>query len=151
MEARDWDARYGAADPVWGTEPNRFVAQELGPMAPGRVLDVGCGEGRNALWLAARGWHAAGVDFSAVAVERGRQLARQAGVEAVLEVRDVVRDGLPAGPFDAVVLAYLQLPAPERRVVVRAAADVLAPGGTLLVVAHDRRNLAEGTGGPRDP
>jgi SAM-dependent methyltransferase len=151
VDAADWDERYSGRELVWGAEPNRFVAAELEGQAPGRVLDVACGEGRNALWLAARGWQATGVDFSAAAVARGRRLAAQAGAALDLQVGDVVRDPLPAGPFDAVVVAYLQLPAEQRATVLRKAFAVTAPGGLLIVVAHDSSNLEHGHGGPQDP
>jgi SAM-dependent methyltransferase len=153
MDSDAWDRRYAGADLVWGVGPNRIVEAELGGLAPGSAVDVGCGEGRNALWLATRGWRATGLDFSPVAIERGRRLAAEAGVSdrATFEVCDVVGGDWPPGPFDAVVLAYLQLPAAQRRIVLRKAAEVLAPDGVLLVVAHDASNIAEGTGGPQDP
>lgn len=152
-DAAAWDARYAASELVWGTEPNRFVAEELAGLPPGRALDVACGEGRNALWLAARGWHAVGVDFSSTGIERARRLAVRAGVAEQVElvVGDAVSGPLPEGPFDAVVVAYLHLPAEQRRSALRLAARALAPGGTLLVVAHDSANLTEGVGGPQDP
>ncbi|MBX6389760.1 MAG: class I SAM-dependent methyltransferase [Frankia sp.] len=152
MDAREWDARYSGSELVWGLAPNRFVAAELADLPPGRALDLACGEGRNAIWLASRGWTAVGVDFSTAAIERARRLAADARVSerVTFTVGDVVRgDGLGAG-FDAVVVAYLQLGASARRVALRRAAEALAPGGTLLVVAHDARNLTEGVGGPKD-
>ncbi len=153
MDAAAWDARYAGSELVWGSEPNRFVAAELDTLPPGRALDVACGEGRNAIWLASRGWDATGVDFSAAAIERARRLAADAGVTDRTEfvVGDVVTGALPSGPFDVVVVAYLQLPAAERSAALRHAAQALAPGGTLLVVAHDTTNLTEGVGGPQDP
>jgi SAM-dependent methyltransferase len=156
MDAKDWDARYSGRGLVWGLEPNRFVAAELADLPAGRALDLACGEGRNALWLASRGWQATGLDFSAAAVDRARTLAEEAGVtdRARFVVADVIADdgaGLPpAGTFDAVIVAYLQLPALARRIALRRAAGCLAPGGTLLVVAHDVLNLTDGIGGPRD-
>ena len=82
MDRAAWDARYSEKDLVWGAEPNRFVETELGGREPGgRALDLACGEGRNSIWLAKRGWEVTAVDFSVVAVERGRKLAAQQGVE----------------------------------------------------------------------
>ena len=153
MDASAWDERYAASDLVWGAGPNRFVSAELEGLPPGRALDVACGEGRNAIWLATHGWRAVGADFSAAAIERARRLADEAGVadRAEFVVVDVVSDPLPGGPYDVVVVAYLQLPAEQRRPVFRHAAQALAPGGTLLVVGHDTSNLTEGVGGPQDP
>lgn len=153
MDAGSWDERYAASELVWGADPNRFVAAELRGVPAGRALDVACGEGRNAIWLATRGWQVVGVDFSAVAIERARRLAEQAGVATSSEFRvgDVTAGELPAGPFDAVLLAYLQLPADSRRRALAAAAQRLGEGGRLVVVGHDSANLAEGYGGPQDP
>jgi SAM-dependent methyltransferase len=152
MDAAAWDARYAGSELVWGTDPNRFVAAELEGLPPGRVLDIACGEGRNAIWLATRGWHATGVDFSSAAIARARQLAADAGVEGRSEfvVGDAVAGPLPAGSFDAVVVAYLQLPAEQRRAALRHAAEALATDGVLVVVAHDSTNLTDGFGGPQD-
>jgi SAM-dependent methyltransferase len=153
VDATDWDFRYSRRDLVWGAEPNCWVAAECAAMPPGRALDLACGEGRNAIWLAGLGWRVTGVDFSAVALRRAADLAAQA--EPCGEVTWVHADLLDYRPelaaFDLVVVAYLQLPPEQRRRVVGVAADGLASGGTLLVVAHDSANVAEGVGGPQDP
>jgi SAM-dependent methyltransferase len=148
MDASAWDERYRAHDLVWGVEPNRWVAQELATGKPGTALDLACGEGRNALWLAGLGWDVTAVDFSPVAIAKARTLA--AGRRPV---EWVVADALtyqPPEPVDLALLCYLQLPEPQRRAAVRAAAEALKPGGSLLVVAHDSANLTNGTGGPQD-
>ena len=75
MDASEWDRRYAAADLVWSAGPNAVVAREADDLPPGRALDLASGEGRNAIWLAERGWRVTAVDFSAVATERTRQLA----------------------------------------------------------------------------
>lgn len=152
MDSDAWNARYAAApDLVWTGEPNRFVVQELAGLSPGRALDLAAGEGRNAVWLATRGWHVTAIDFSHVAVDRGRHLARARGVAVSWVVGDVRDQIAPPGRFDAVLVAYLHLPAADRAGVLANAAAALAAGGTLLVVGHDRANLAGGIGGPHDP
>ena len=152
MDAAGWDERYRAADLVWGAPPNRWVEQEAGGLRPGNALDLGCGEGRNAVWLAARGWRVTAVDFSAVAVAKGRAIEEQELARASIGwvVADATSFAAPE-PVDLALLCYLQLAAGERRAAVRAAARALAPGGVLLVIAHDARNLTDGTGGPQDP
>ena len=147
MDAGAWDERYAAAEQVWSVGPNQFVAQELAELQPGVAIDLACGEGRNAVWLADRGWHVTGIDFSEVAVEKARRTAGEREVTWV--VGDALTVELPEA--DLAVLAYLQLPADQRRTAVRRAFAALRPGGTLLVVAHDSTNLTDGTGGPQDP
>ena len=146
MDAHAWDERYAAAEQVWSATPNQFVEAALTDLPPGDALDLACGEGRNAIWLARRGWRVTASDFSAVAVDRARRLAGD--VEIDWRVGDAVVDELPE--VDLVVLAYLHLPADQRRSVVRRAWSVVRPGGTFFLVAHDATNLTEGTGGPQD-
>jgi SAM-dependent methyltransferase len=148
VDAQDWDERYAASELVWSAEPNQFVAAELADLTPGRALDLAAGEGRNAIWLARHGWQVTAVDFSQVALDKGRRLAGDTRVRWVCA--DATTWAEPSA-YDLVLLAYLQLPAEQRRAAVRAAYDALVVGGTLLLVAHDSSNLTEGTGGPQDP
>jgi len=150
MDRADWDARYGASDLVWGTGPNRFVVEQVEHLAPGRALDVACGEGRNAIWLATLGWQVNAVDWSSVAVDRARRLATERGVAVSWGVEDVLAWEPPPSSFDLVCLAYLQLQTSELERVLATGAGALAPGGLLLDVAHDRSNLDGGHGGPQD-
>jgi SAM-dependent methyltransferase len=155
MDSAQWDARYAATDLVWTATPNRWVEAELSDLPPGRALDLACGEGRNALWLAGRGWRVTAVDFSGVALAKGRRAAQATGDGRAERIDWIEADLLgyqpEPGSYDAVVIAYLQLPADERRVVIRRAATALADSGVALVVAHDTANLAGGVGGPPDP
>ena len=152
MDADAWDQRYAAADLVWSAEPNQVVAAECAELPPGRAVDLAAGEGRNALWLAGRGWTVTAVDFSQVALDKGRRLAEAStGAGSVDWVRADATSWRPEEPVDLVVIAYLQVTAEVRRAAVRGAYASLRPGGTLLLVAHDSTNLAEGTGGPQDP
>jgi len=151
MDRHDWDERYAGDELVWRGDPNRFLVTEVADLAPGRALDLACGEGRNAVWLATQGWTVTGVDFSAVGLAKGRRLADQQGVTVEWVTADVVDWDPPAGSFELVVVMYLHLPAEQRRAVHDRAGAALAPGGTLLVVGHDLINLTEGQGGPQDP
>ncbi|MCL3861463.1 bifunctional 2-polyprenyl-6-hydroxyphenol methylase/3-demethylubiquinol 3-O-methyltransferase UbiG [Actinotalea sp. K2] len=159
MDTADWDERYAAAAP-WGKQPNRWVRQHTQDLPPGRALDLASGDGRHALWLAARGWQVEAVDFSREALARGRAEASSLPTSSpdgrpVGTVRWTAADLTTHTPapasVDLVVVAYLHLPEPALRSVLGRAADALAPGGTIVVVGHDERNLAEGVGGPQDP
>lgn len=151
MDAADWDRRYEGVDYVWEVEPNRFVAEQVLPLTPGRALDLGAGEGRNTVWLATRGWDATAVDFSAAGMAKAERLAGDHGVTVTTVVANALTYDVGDAAWDLVLLSYLQLPTHERLAVVRRAVAGVAPGGTLLVVAHDRINLERGYGGPQDP
>ena len=151
MDASDWNARYDTSELIWKGEPNQFLPLEVADLAPGTALDLACGEGRNAVWLAKQGWIATGVDFSDVGVEKGRALAAENGVEATWVVADVTTWEPPSEGFDLVAVFYLQLAAEERRASMITAVRALGVGGTLVLVCHDLLNLTEGYGGPQNP
>jgi SAM-dependent methyltransferase len=150
MDAATWDERYREAELVWSAAPNEFVEQEVADLPAGRALDLAAGEGRNAIWLATRGWEVEAVEFSPVAIDKGRALAEHAGAEVAWTLADLTA-APDLAPADLVLLVYLHLPRPAADGVLRHAASLVRPGGTLLVVAHARRNLADGYGGPSDP
>lgn len=150
VDRHDWDARYAETELVWSAEPNRFVETELAALAPGRALDLAAGEGRNAIWLATRGWTVTAVDFSRVALEKASDLAGARGVAIEVVEADVTTYVPEPGAFDLVVVAYLQTPAADRAAWLACATGALAPGATLLIVGHDRTNLEHGYGGPQD-
>ena len=153
MNRRMWDDRYSTAaasdSTVWSRTPNAFVEQTVASLDPGAAIDLGAGEGRNAIWLAERGWEVTAVDFSAVGLETGRRRAEQLGLEVSWVEADVTTWVSPS-LVDLVVIAYLQLPGAELRAAISSAAGALAPGGTLVVVGHAVENLDQGTGGPQD-
>ncbi len=149
MDSSDWDERYRTADFVWRTQPNQFLPPEVADLEPGRALDLACGEGRNAVWLATQGWEATGVDFSEVGIAKGAQLAESNDVSVSWICADATT-WTPDQEYDLVVVFYLQVPGQQRSDAFGAAARSLAPGGTLLIVGHDLVNLSEGVGGPQD-
>ncbi len=151
MERRDWNRKHAESGRLYGAAPNRFLVEEVAGMAPGRALDLACGGGRNAVWLAEEGWSVTGVDYSDVALAQARELAAERGVDVAFVQADLRHDLLPEGSFDLVVVLYLQLPADERNRVLRRAAAAVGPGGTMLVVGHHLDNLRDGWGGPQDP
>jgi SAM-dependent methyltransferase len=150
VQREDWDQRYGESELVWPADPNIFLVAEAADLPPGRALDVACGEGRNAIWLARRGWQVVGADYSPAALRKAAQVAASAGVEVTFVEADATLRS-PEGPFDLVVFCYLQLPGDLMARALDLAVAQLAEGGTLLVIGHDRRNLAEGVGGPSRP
>ncbi len=153
LTPEDWDTRYAGAELVWSASANTFVAAEVERLAPapGRALDLAAGEGRNAVWLAERGWAVTATDFSPVGLAKARALAEARGVALTLVEADATQPVPDATPFDLVVVAYLQLPAEPLGRALGHAADAVAPGGTLIAVGHDVDNLAHGHGGPPDP
>ncbi len=148
MNHEDWNRKYEGRELLWTEAPSRFLVSEAGGLSPGRALDLACGEGRNAVWLADRGWDVTGLDFSEVAIRKARRLAGERGLPAIFEVCDLLSWTSEEATYDLVVVCYLQLPEPERKSVLGKAASALRPGGTLLVVAHHLANLTEGFGGP---
>ena len=151
VNREDWNERYRTEELIWKADPNRFLVEDLDALVPGRALDLACGEGRNAVWLASKGWHVTGVDFSRAGLAKARRLATDRGVEVTWVEADVVEWQPSPASFDVVVVMYLHLPSEQRRQTLSRAAAALAPGGTLLVVGHDASNLLHGTGGPQDP
>jgi len=149
MDASSWDQRYAASDLVWSAGPNAFVVEQVAGLAPGRAIDLAGGEGRNAIWLAEQGWDAELVEFSAVAIEKAAAIAHHRGVELRTTLADVT--AAPAlDPADLVLVCYLQLPAEPLAAALAHAATLVAPGGLLLIIAHERDNLEHGYGGPPD-
>jgi SAM-dependent methyltransferase len=147
MDAQGWNERYLASELVWSAGPNQFVEAELADLVPGRAVDLAAGEGRNAIWLARRGWQVTAVDFAQAGLDKGRMIAGDLPVEWVCaDATTWSGEG-----YDVCLLAYLQLPAAERRAAARNGFASLKVGGTFLLVAHDSTNLTEGTGGPQDP
>jgi SAM-dependent methyltransferase len=150
VRREDWDRRYSEPNLLWSAAPNRFLVAEASELAPGRALDLACGEGRNALWLAGLGWHVTAVDYSSVAIAKARDRARDEGLEVDFVCADLLEYVPEEAAYDLVVVLYLQLPPEQRRRVLERAEKALAPGGTFVLVGHDLVNATEGVGGPSD-
>ncbi|GAA2444239.1 class I SAM-dependent methyltransferase [Actinomadura vinacea] len=123
---------------AWGARVNPLLAETAAPLRPGAALDLGCGAGGDAFWLARRGWRVTAVDISTTAVQRVRERARDLGVadRVTAQQHDLARS-FPAGQFDLVSAQYFQSPFPLLRSrVLRTAARALRPGGLLLIVDH---------------
>ena len=151
MDSKQWDERYRGDELVWTSTPNQFLVAEMVGLPVGRAVDLACGEGRNSIWLAEQGWEVTGVDFSAVGLAKAKRFADLWDVTVTWVESSVEKWSPPSGGFDLVAMLYLQLPQPAQAAALAVAASSVAPGGTLLVIAHDEDNLTRGYGGPPDP
>ena len=130
----DWDKRYSSSERIWSGQPNHALTTEVSGLTPGRALDVGCGEGADAIWLAQQGWQVSAIDPSTVALERAQQAAARAGVDISWWLGQLTEVDLPLGAFDLVSSFYVPLMRehdPLERLF-----SLVAPGGTLLIVHH---------------
>ena len=148
-----WDERYRSSQRVWSGNPNPQLVAEVAERPPGRALDVGCGEGADAIWLARRGWSVVAADISGVALERAAQHARDTDPTAAGRIEWQKVDLLVRPPepdcFDLVSAQFIQLPEEQRTRLFTALAAAVRDGGMLLVVGHHPSDLA--TGVPRPP
>lgn len=148
---------------LWSRGPNIFVESRLADTDPGVGIDLASGEGRNAIWLAENGWEMTAVDFSRVAIDRGRKMSDQVEfVAADVFEWEPTWGGEVLGEssrpstsksrgYDLVLIAYLQVEAGRLRSLVEKAAEWLGPGGELFLIGHDVSNIADGVGGPQVP
>ena len=150
MDANAWNDRYETAELVWSAAPNQFVVEVLADEPPGTGLDLACGEGRNAIWLAEQGWAMTGVDFSAAGLAKAASLARARAVVVTWVEADAVTWSGPA-ELDLGLVAYHHHSAAERAAALAHLVAACRPGGLVVVVGHARVNLTEGYGGPQLP
>jgi len=137
-QAAEWDARYSERDgAMWSGRPNGRLVAEVADLNPGRALDVGCGEGADAIWLARRGWMVTAIDISDVAVCRAREAAERARTAVELICGDALQTALPADSFDLVSMQYPALPKAAGQAAVQTLLGTVRPGGLLLAVYHD--------------
>ncbi|MCW2601358.1 MAG: SAM-dependent methyltransferase [Frankiales bacterium] len=147
--AQAWEARYSAKpDGIWSGDPNAVLVAETADLTPGTALDVGCGEGADALWLAARGWRVTGADISTVALGRAAAQGESQGLEVDWRHVDLLAEPPRAGEFDLVTAHFMQLPAADRAVLYEHLAAAVSPGGTLLLVGHHPSDMHTTMGRP---
>ncbi|MEU3400602.1 methyltransferase domain-containing protein [Streptomyces filamentosus] len=132
----EWDSRYSERRQLWSGRPNGALVAEVSDLAPGRVLDVGCGEGADAIWLARAGWDVTALEVSGVALARAAAHARDAGVGVRWVHAGLTEAALPAASFDLVSAQYPALLRTPESAAEHALLDAVAPGGVLLLVHH---------------
>jgi len=150
-----WDERYRSRDAFWSGNPNPHLVAEVGDLIPGHALDVGAGEGADAIWLASRGWHVIAVDLSTVALERASAHADRAGPDIARRI-DWVHDDVTSwdpgtGRYDLVSVQYMHLPPAPRKAMLEQLATAVAPGGSLLIVGHHPSDLHTTVQRPHTP
>lgn len=132
----DWNRRYESAEQVWSGQPNGALVSAVGDKAPGRALDVGCGEGADAIWLAQHGWDVLALDVSAVALQRAQRAAAKARAAVEFLHAGLLEAVLPVNGFDLISVQYPALSRTPDKEAERALLGAVAPGGMLLVVHH---------------
>jgi len=148
-----WNERYSGTELVWSGTANTEFVRQVADLRPARALDLGSGEGRNAIWLAQQGWQVCAVDFSDAGISKARQLATKLSPEKI-EIEWVVSDACEfedkAG-FDLVAILYLHTTKAERDRWLPKAINMVRPGGAFIYIGHDPENITQGVGGPQIP
>ncbi len=151
MDAQFWDEMYRSRDQVFSGAPNGVLVTEVTDLPPGQALDVGCGEGADALWLARRGWQVTAVDISRTALQRAAAAATDVTDSVAWARADLTTTPPPVGAFDLVSAQYFPLPHQPNHTALRGLLDAVAPGGTLLFASHDSADLSPRQGHGFDP
>jgi SAM-dependent methyltransferase len=152
FSAAAWDERYRShQERIWSGNPNAVLVAETSDLVPGTALDVGCGEGADALWLAARGWQVTGSDISAVALERAAAEADRQGLAVDWKHEDLLAEPPKPATYDLVSASFIHLPTDQRRSLYAHLASAVARGGTLLIAAHHPSDLHTTIGRPDLP
>lgn len=145
-----WNERYRAKDLLWSAGPNRLFADVVAEIPAGSALDLGCGEGRNAVYLAERGWEVLGIDYAEAGIDKARRIASKRGVSATFSVADAATYEPPVASFDLVAIIFLHTDPETRAAWLPRSLAAVAPGGRWLWIGHDPDNIERGVGGPKD-
>ncbi len=149
MTPEFWDKRYRENKLAYGLEPNEFFAQFLKNREPGRLLLPGEGEGRNAIFAAARGWQVDAADFSPAGREKALDLARHYQVNINYLIGNLSELSLPENYYDAIAVIFLHLPPETRQIVHRRLVSFLKPGGEMLLEVFSKEQINHQSGGPK--
>ncbi|MEU5291753.1 class I SAM-dependent methyltransferase [Streptomyces umbrinus] len=142
MDAQFWDEMYRSRDQVFSGDPNGVLVTEVTGLPPGQALDVGCGEGADALWLARHGWQVTAVDISTTALQRAAAAAMDSEGRVAWTRADLTITPPPADAFDLVSVQYFPLSLQPDHTALRGLLNAVAPGGTLLFASHDLADLS---------
>jgi SAM-dependent methyltransferase len=142
MDRQFWDEMYRSQDQVFSGAPNGVLVTEVTGLPPGQALDVGCGEGGDALWLARNGWQVTEVDISATALRRGAAAGTDVVGLVTWKEADLTVTPPPADAFDLVSVQYFPLRLQPDHIALRGLLNAVAPGGTLPFASHDPADLS---------
>jgi SAM-dependent methyltransferase len=153
MDKAFWDSKYATDEYVYTKDVNRFVKESLSDLAPGKMIDLAGGEGRNTVFFAENGWQAENIDLSSVGLEKCQRLAAERGVsDNVFTTQASALDfESKLSPVDLGVCAYLQIPQKDLEIAITRLVENILPGGVFFGVWHALENLKDGFGGPKDP
>ena len=153
MDKAFWDSKYATDEYVYTKDVNRFVKESLSDLAPGKMIDLAGGEGRNTVFFAENGWQAENIDLSSVGLEKCQRLAAERGVsDNVFTTHASALDfESKLAPVDLGVCAYLQIPQKDLEIAITRLVENILPGGVFFGVWHALENLKDGFGGPQDP
>jgi SAM-dependent methyltransferase len=153
MDKAFWDGKYSTPEYVYTKDVNRFVKESLSDLAPGKMIDLAGGEGRNTVFFAENGWQAENIDLSSVGLEKCLALAAERGVSDKVYITQASALDFESklAPVDLGLCAYLQIPQKDLEIAITRLVENIRPGGVFFGVWHALENLKEGFGGPQDP
>jgi SAM-dependent methyltransferase len=153
MDKAFWDSKYSVDEYIYTKDVNRFVKESLSDLAPGKMIDLAGGEGRNTVFFAEHGWQAENIDLSPVGLVKCEKLAKEREVQELVFTTNASALDFESklAPVDLGVIAYLQLPQTELAIAIKRLIENIKPGGVFFGVWHALENLKDGFGGPQNP
>lgn len=146
-----WNERYSSIDYIYGKEPNRFFSEQLNKLKPGRLLLLGEGEGRNAVYAASKGWEVDAIDQSEEAKRKALKLAKEKGININYNVLDVEDFQFPGNYYDAVSMIFFHIPKNIQNKIYPALIQSLKMGGIIILESFGKEQINFNSGGPKDP